>query len=347
MFVSGRSPPPSRPSGRRTRCGRARRGCAWRSSRCRPCCGRRTSSCASPRRWGPASPRSASPRTRSSGMSLEQYLGPGAWPSSRHRLALRGESAGYEYEHDGRAFTVHVEPLRDAGGAIRGTVGIALDVTDARRADQALRESEARLRQVIDLVPHFIFAKDEEGRFLLANRAVAEAYGTTVDGLIGRTDADFARSEEEVRHFREDDLEVIRSGQPKVVPRGADHRRAGPRAAPADDEDPVHVLGHRPPRRARRVDRHLGEEGGGGGPAPRGEGGEPQRARRRRGPRLQQPPRRDPRPRLAGPEAAPGGEPGPAARREGGERGGAGRRPHPADAGLLRDAGTSWCGPPT
>ena len=151
------------------------------------------------------------------GMSLEEYLGAGSLALERQRLALRGESAGYDYEHDGRAFTVHVEPLRDAGGAIRGTVGIALDVTEVRRADRALRESEARLRQVIDLVPHFIFAKDEEGRFLLANRAVAEAYGTTVDGLMGRTDADFARSEEEVRHFREDDLEVIRSGQPRVV----------------------------------------------------------------------------------------------------------------------------------
>jgi len=150
------------------------------------------------------------------GMSVEQYLGTGV-ALERHRLALRGESTGYDYEHDGRAFTGHVEPLRDAGGAIRGTVGIALDITDVRRADRALRESEARLRQVIDLVPHFIFAKDGEGRFLLANRAVAEAYGTTVDGIMGRTDADFARSEEEVRHFREDDLEVIRSGHPRVV----------------------------------------------------------------------------------------------------------------------------------
>ena len=151
------------------------------------------------------------------GMSLEQYLGAGSPAIDSHGLALRGESVGYDYERDGRAFTVHVEPLRDAGGAVHGTVGIALDVTDVRRADRALRESEARLRQVIDLVPHFIFAKDGEGRFLLANRAVAEAYGTTVDGLMGRTDADFARSEEEARHFREDDLEVIRSGQPRVV----------------------------------------------------------------------------------------------------------------------------------
>jgi len=46
---------------------------------------------------------------------------------------------------------------------------------------------------------------------------VADAYGTTVDRLIGHTDADFARSAEEVRHFREDDLEVMRRGRPKVA----------------------------------------------------------------------------------------------------------------------------------
>jgi len=152
------------------------------------------------------------------GLSVEQYLGPASTALDRHRLALQGESVGYEYEQDGRWFATHVEPLRNADGAIRGTVGIAVDITEARNADQALRESQARLRQVIDLVPHFIFAKDEEGRFLLVNRAVADAYGTTVEELTGRTDAEFARSAEEARHFREDDLEVMRSGRPKVVP---------------------------------------------------------------------------------------------------------------------------------
>jgi len=49
-----------------------------------------------------------------------------------------------------------------------------------------LLASEVRLRQVMDLVPHLIFAKDRQGRFLLANRAVAEAYGTTVEQLTGR-----------------------------------------------------------------------------------------------------------------------------------------------------------------
>ena len=150
------------------------------------------------------------------GLSLEQYLGADSTGLSRHRLALRGESVGYEHEQDGRWFATHLEPLRDGAGAIRGTVGIAVDITELRQADEALRASEARLRQIIDLVPHFIFAKDEDGRFLLANRAVADAYGTTVDDLAGRTDADFAPPEQ-ARHFREDDLEVMRSGRPKVV----------------------------------------------------------------------------------------------------------------------------------
>ncbi|MFN8091568.1 MAG: PAS domain-containing protein [Vicinamibacteria bacterium] len=131
-------------------------------------------------------------------------------------LALRGESVSFDHELAGRSFIVHVEPLRDAHGSVRGTVGIALDVTSQRRADAALRESEARLRQVINLVPHFIFAKDADGRFLLANRAVAEAYGTTVDRLIGRTDADFAPPAE-AESFREDDLEVMRTGDARVI----------------------------------------------------------------------------------------------------------------------------------
>jgi len=87
-----------------------------------------------------------------------------------------------------------------------------------KRVEDALRASEARLRQIIDLVPHLIFAKDRRGRFVLANRAVAEAYGTTVEKLTGTTDADYASSADEVDHFRENDLAVIDSGQPKFIP---------------------------------------------------------------------------------------------------------------------------------
>jgi PAS domain S-box-containing protein len=96
--------------------------------------------------------------------------------------------------------------------------GVIQDITPRRQSEDALAINEKRLRQIIDLVPHFIFAKDNSGKFILVNQAVADAYGTTVRELTGKMDADFAKSEEEVRHFREDDNSVIASGLPKIVP---------------------------------------------------------------------------------------------------------------------------------
>ena len=87
-----------------------------------------------------------------------------------------------------------------------------------RQAGNNNNFDQQRLRQIIDLDPHFIFAKDAEGRYILANQAVADAYETTVEELIGKTDADFSISPETAARFRADDLEVIRSGKPKHIP---------------------------------------------------------------------------------------------------------------------------------
>ncbi|MBE7549597.1 MAG: PAS domain S-box protein [Anaerolineales bacterium] len=87
-----------------------------------------------------------------------------------------------------------------------------------RQAETALKTQEAFLRQVIDLNPNLIFAKDRQGRFTLANQAVAEVYGTTVEGLLGKTDADFTANPAEIKHFQRDDLEVMDSLQEKFIP---------------------------------------------------------------------------------------------------------------------------------
>jgi diguanylate cyclase (GGDEF)-like protein len=55
-----------------------------------------------------------------------------------HRTALRGEAVEFDVQGDGRTFEVHVEPLRDTAGAIEGTVGVAFDVTERRRAGTRL-----------------------------------------------------------------------------------------------------------------------------------------------------------------------------------------------------------------
>ena len=92
------------------------------------------------------------------------------------------------------------------------------DITDLKQAEEALRERESQLRQIIDLVPHFIFVKDETGKFEIVNKATAEVFGTTVEDLTGRRDSEFVATDEEMEHFRLDDLEVIRSGKTKFIP---------------------------------------------------------------------------------------------------------------------------------
>ncbi len=124
------------------------------------------------------------------------------------------------YKSDGSLvwLAMHITFIRDGKGQITGLQGVSRDITERKKAEIALQASEERLRQIIDLVPHFIFVKDINGKFIIVNKATADAYGTTVEKLTGMTDADFAKSEEEVRFFRENDTEVINSGTPRIIP---------------------------------------------------------------------------------------------------------------------------------
>src|SRR6266498_3194216 len=92
-----------------------------------------------------------------------------------------------------------------------------LEALERAQQRDALRRHERLLRQIIDANPSLIFVKDWDGRFVLVNQATAEIYGTTVDSLVGKTDADFNPHAEEVAHFLRGDREVISSGRPKLV----------------------------------------------------------------------------------------------------------------------------------
>lgn len=95
---------------------------------------------------------------------------------------------------------------------------ILRDIGERKRAEAELHRSHTFLRQVIDTDPDLIFAKDRDGRFTVANKAVADWYGTTVEDLIGKSDADFNANTEEVEFFRHNDLEVMNSGQDRFIP---------------------------------------------------------------------------------------------------------------------------------
>lgn len=91
------------------------------------------------------------------------------------------------------------------------------DISELIDAKKELQESQSFLRKVIDTDPNLIFVKDHEGRFVLANQATADLYGTTISDIVGKQDADFNSNKQEIGKFLFDDLDVIENHIEKVI----------------------------------------------------------------------------------------------------------------------------------
>lgn len=108
---------------------------------------------------------------------------------------------------------------------VRMNQALQAEVEERRNMEAALRDSEARLRTVVDSTPDWIFIKDTQFRFLLANRSIAEVLNHTPEEVIGKDDIELGHPRELVlgdpakgiRGYRSDDREVMESGQPKVI----------------------------------------------------------------------------------------------------------------------------------
>jgi diguanylate cyclase (GGDEF)-like protein/PAS domain S-box-containing protein len=98
------------------------------------------------------------------------------------------------------------------------TIGSAVDITGHKRAEDEANRQQAFLRQVIDSSPNLIFVKDRDDRYLLANNAMANAYGTTPAYMQGKTDLELGVPAEEFAKYRKDDIEVLQSGKEKIIP---------------------------------------------------------------------------------------------------------------------------------
>jgi diguanylate cyclase (GGDEF)-like protein/PAS domain S-box-containing protein len=76
---------------------------------------------------------------------------------SNMRRALAGESFSNIVELSGVAFETHHTPIRESTGEVSGLIGVAFDVTERLRAEQALRESESKFRTMAETVAAAVF----------------------------------------------------------------------------------------------------------------------------------------------------------------------------------------------
>jgi PAS domain S-box-containing protein len=108
------------------------------------------------------------------------------------RRALRGaEVRNEEWEvrfEDGRSLVLlyNASPLRDPGGAVTGAISAAVDITARKRSEAALRESEARLRSILETAPEALITIGETGNVESFSRSAENLFGYAAEEVIGR-----------------------------------------------------------------------------------------------------------------------------------------------------------------
>jgi diguanylate cyclase (GGDEF)-like protein/PAS domain S-box-containing protein len=103
-------------------------------------------------------------------------------------------------------------PYRDPSGRIIGTFGLSRDITDHKKAEEALRTSVALYHSLVQNLPQNIFRKDLDGRFTFANSKFCATVGKRLEEVIGRTDLDLFPAPL-ARKYQEDDHRVIKAGK--------------------------------------------------------------------------------------------------------------------------------------
>ena len=94
------------------------------------------------------------------------------------RKGLAGEESTWTVTLGGRVFETISQPMRGPGGEIEALAGLSIDVTGRKRAEDHLRESEARYRLLFATSPIPMWVYDQETlRFLAVNDAAVERYG--------------------------------------------------------------------------------------------------------------------------------------------------------------------------
>lgn len=122
--------------------------------------------------------------------------------AANERRVLKGEAIEMELplpKIGANYYHVIEVPLRDQEGDIIGLCGIARDITERKRAEQALQESEARLRLITDNMSDLISQTDPLGNYLYVSPSHKTVLGYDPAELLGKNALDFMPPEDAER----------------------------------------------------------------------------------------------------------------------------------------------------
>ncbi len=162
------------------------------------------------------------------GLSPEQFVGKTVYDISPANLAEKYDEADRELLNNPgvqnyEASVVYADGTRhdvvfnkatftNAEGKIAGLIGAILDITERKRAEKELRDSENRLHTLVQTIPDLIWLKDKDGVYLSCNPMFGRFFGAREADIVGKTDYDFV-NRELADAFREHDNKAMVAGK--------------------------------------------------------------------------------------------------------------------------------------
>lgn len=162
------------------------------------------------------------------GMPLETVaasIHPADWPrveASLGEALARGGPFRTEYrvrQLDGKFRWIEANgriELDETGKAVRFP-GVLLDIENRRRAEAERDRATTLLKNVVEAVPGIVYAKDSNGRYLVANRGTADLFGLAPERILGKCDRDILADPEQAEALMAADQRVMESGKTEQV----------------------------------------------------------------------------------------------------------------------------------
>lgn len=85
----------------------------------------------------------------------------------------------------GKNWVLRSYPVKDEQGELTGIVEIVTDITERRRAEEAMQRSEQKYRELFERANDIVFILDFDGKILSVNSAAAKTYGCEPEELLG------------------------------------------------------------------------------------------------------------------------------------------------------------------
>jgi PAS domain S-box-containing protein len=96
------------------------------------------------------------------------------------------------FQGRGAYFWAKASPLYDTKGAITGAIETIRDITERKRAELAMEQTQKRLSEIISFLPDATFVIDTEGKVIAWNRAMEEMTGVPATAMLGKGDYEYA-----------------------------------------------------------------------------------------------------------------------------------------------------------